>query len=322
MSRNYGLGTRDMASAGRIALNQAVERRDLSFASVDAIADRFSKFASYAKERGIGRMERVDADLVREYGRDLANQVCQDEMTASYAQNLVSALNTVMTQATRGEWQSVSPTKDCGIEQRSAIRETAPTGYDRQEFSRAVTALRESGMERQACIAELARELGLRSKEASLLDARAALAEANKTSAVTITEGTKGGRKRSFSLTLPTQLAVLTHAAAVQGKGRNLIPAENSWKEWRQGGLRDGREALQVHGIDDYRDLRAAYACERYEVLTGHPAPVMGGHISNRDADRKAREAISIELGHGHIDAGGRVKRIDVIAEYIGGRGK
>jgi hypothetical protein len=51
---------------------------------------------------------------------------------------------------------------------------------------------------------------------------------------------------------------------------------------------------------------------ERYEALTGHPAPVMGGHIDDRQADRDAREQISHELGH---------DRIEVVAEYIGGRG-
>ena len=106
-------------------------------------------------------------------------------MAASYAQNLVSAVNTVMTQATRGEWQSVSPTRECGIEQRSAIREDAPVGLVRQTFSRAMEAMRESG---------------LRSKEASLLDARSALAAARQAGAVTISEGTKGGRTREIPL--------------------------------------------------------------------------------------------------------------------------
>lgn len=312
MSRNYGLGSRDMSSAGRIALDQATGRGELSFASVDAIADRFSKFASYAKAEGIGRMERIDADQVREYGRKLADLVQRGDMAASYAQNLVSAVNTVMTQATRGEWQSVSPTRECGIEQRSAIREDAPTGFDRQTFSRAMEAMRESGMARQACIAELAREFGLRSKEASLLDTRSALAEARQAGTVTISEGAKGGRTREISLSSATQLEALSRAAGVQGKSRNLIPAEASWREWREGALRDGREAIQAHGIDDYHDLRAAYACERYETLTGHAAPVMGGHIEDRQADRDAREQISHELGH---------DRIEVVAEYIGGRG-
>ena len=166
-------------------------------------------------------------------------------------------------------------------------------------------------MARQACIAELAREFGLRSKEASLLDTRTALAEARKASTVTITEGAKGGRTRGLSLSSPTQLEVLSRAAEVQGNGRNLIPTEASWREWREGGLRDGREAIQERGIDGYHDLRAAYACERYEALTGHAAPVMGGHIDDRQADRNAREQITNELGH---------NRIDVVSEYIGGR--
>lgn len=312
MSRNYGLGTRDMSSAGRIVLDQAAGRGDLSFASVDAIADRFSKFASYAKAEGIGRMERIDAEQVRGYGRKLADLVRHGDMAASYAQNLISAVNTVMTQATRGEWRSVSPTRECGIEQRSALREDAPAGSDRQTFSLVVETMRESGMVRQACIAELAREFGLRSKEASLLDTRTALAEARRTGTVTISEGTKGGRTREIPLSSTTQLEVLSRAAEVQGNGRNLIPTEASWREWREGGLRDGREAIQTHGIDGYHDLRAAYACERYEALTGHAAPVMGGHIEDRQVDRDAREQISHELGH---------DRIEVVAEYIGGRG-
>jgi hypothetical protein len=45
--------------------------------------------------------------------------------------------------------------------------------------------------------------------------------------------------------------------------------------------------------------------------LTGWAAPVAGGEIADRDADREAREQIAEELGHG---------RIDVVSEYIGGR--
>ncbi|MDP1573136.1 MAG: hypothetical protein Q8M04_02750 [Pseudomonadota bacterium] len=70
-----------------------------------------------------------------------------------------------------------------------------------------------------------------------------------------------------------------------------------SWEEWREGGLRDGREALQKQGIAGYDDLRAAYICERYETMTSHPAPVLGGLITNRDKDREARERISQEQG-------------------------
>jgi hypothetical protein len=116
---------------------------------------------------------------------------------------------------------------------------------------------------------------------------------------------------RTPNLASPSQPPARARARA-KGNSRNLVPTEASWREWREGGLRDGRETIQEHGINGYHDLRAAYACERYETLTGHPAPVMGGLVEDRQVDRDAREQISHELGH---------DRIEVIAEYIGGRG-
>ncbi|MBI3774834.1 MAG: integrase, partial [Gammaproteobacteria bacterium] len=57
-------------------------------------------------------------------------------------------------------------------------------------------------------------------------------------------------------------------------------------------------------------DLRAAYACERYEQITGHPAPVVAGERqANKHDDQTARQIIAQELGHG---------RIDVAAAYLG----
>jgi len=73
------------------------------------------------------------------------------------------------------------------------------------------------------------------------------------------------------------------------------------------------RETLHAHGLKGFHELRAAYACERYEQLTGHAAPVNGGHCYriDRDLDEQARQQISLELGH---------NRIDVVSAYIGGR--
>ncbi|MCF7997248.1 MAG: hypothetical protein K9L32_09620 [Chromatiaceae bacterium] len=60
-----------------------------------------------------------------------------------------------------------------------------------------------------------------------------------------------------------------------------------------------------------YHDARAAFACERYQALSGQPAPVIAGgqHLADREADGQAREVIAVELGHG---------RTDVVAAYIG----
>ncbi len=313
MSTNYGLGSRYMSTAGQFACNASARAGTMSYSSAATVGERWSLFADWARsEGGAKKMEQVDAGLVARYGHMLAEQVDHGERSPAYAQNLVSAVNTVMDLATRGGWASVSPTRDCGIAQRCAVREEAPSSHDRDRYGQALEALRSRGLERQATVAELARELGLRSKEASLLDAHRALQEAQGRGAVAITAGTKGGRSREVPVLAARQMETLERAAAVQGADRSLVPAAQSWAQWRDGGLRDGREILQGQEMGGYHDLRAGYACERYDALTGHAAPVLGGEIRDRDADRAAREQIARELGHG---------RIDVVAEYIGGRG-
>lgn len=309
MSRNYGLGTRDMAQAGRMALAQACKRGELSFSSVDTISDRWAQFATYAKADGVGRMERITVELVQQYGRGLAEQVKAGQLSPAYAQNLISGVNSVLHQVR--EWRSVSPTKDCQIPERSHVRDTPPQGIERDGLGRALDALRDAGQHRSAAVAELARELGLRSKEASLLDAGKAFKEAENRGVVTISEGTKGGRAREVPIAAPAAREALQRAAAVQGSARAVMPPGQNWQQWREGGLRDARETLQAHGIDRLHDLRAAYACDRYQMLTGAAAPVAGGQILDRDADRLARGQISNELGH---------DRIEIVASYIGGR--
>ena len=158
---------------------------------------------------------------------------------------------------------------------------------------------------------ELARELGLRSKEASLLDARAALAEAQQRGALTISDGTKGGREREVPITNQGQREALDRAAQAQGDARAVIPADQNWKTWREGELRDARELVQEHTGGGLHDLRAAHACERYEQLTGHAAPCAGGEIADKARDEAARLAVAEELGHG---------RAEVVAEYVGSR--
>jgi hypothetical protein len=163
-------------------------------------------------------------------------------------------------------------------------------------------------------VVELARELGLRLREASMLDARAALRQARKQGAVNITAGTKGGRGHHIDRWVPvsgTTMGCLVRAAKAQGTGRNLIPSNLSWQQWN----------TRVHHVwarvrDDYslkklHDLRAAYACERYHALTGSVAPVIAGRrLADRSTDRAARNTIAQELGH---------VRSDVVAAYIGG---
>lgn len=304
VTRNLGLKTRDIKKAGEFSL----KRGNLSFSSAATIADRWKPFASYMTENNIKDLKDLSREDLIGYGVLLSDRVCDDEISVPYAQNLVSAVNTVMKMATLGAWHSVSPTLDCGIPERSHIRTSPPDGLCRDAFYRALNALDDEFSEGKA-VAILAREFGLRTKEAALLDSKKALEEAHDGGCVNITHGTKGGRKRKVPVSSSSQIQALEFCAFVQGQRNLLIPKDSNWEKFRGNQIRQMREALQKHGISRLHELRAAYACERYEQLSGVPAPVLGG--IETPLGHMARIKVAIELGHG---------RIDVTNSYLGGR--
>lgn len=311
MSRNYGLGQRDMGKAGEVALQNSAKAGEVSFSTAGTNAERWNTFTTWAKDEGVKKMENITPELVTQYGQELAERVASGSMAAATAQNYVSAVNSVMSIAAKGDWKSVSPTRDCEIAQRSAVRQDAPGALDLAAYSHAVEAVRAEVGERAGAVVELARELGLRSKEASLLDARGALVEAQARGVVTISDGTKGGRARDVPITSEAQVQALERAAQVQGDARAVMPPDQNWQSWRESDLRDARELVQATMGGGLHDLRAAYACERYKALTGHAAPCAGGEIRDRERDAAARLAVAKELGHG---------RAEVAAEYLGAR--
>ena len=91
----------------------------------------------------------------------------------------------------------------------------------------------------------------------------------------------------------------------------SIYEIDDDDRKWREGELREARELVQAATGGGLHDLRAAYACARYQHLTGHAAPCTGAAIQDKDRDAAARLAISEELGHG---------RADVTSEYLGGR--
>ena len=312
MANNFSLGARKMAIAGTYAAKAAARDGLISFSYSAGLSTAWKLFSQFSEEYGIKKMELITHDLLVGYGQELAMRVEDQDLEAGTAQGYVSAVNTIMRLATQGRWNSVSATKDCSIPKRSFSRINAPVALDRIMYLRALDTVRTDINERGASIIELCREIGLRSKEASLLDARKTMAEASKSGFMSISAGTKGGRDRMLKISTVTQVGALERACVVQGDDRSMIPAKQSWKQWREGDLREIREAVQmVLGGEGLHDLRSSYACERYEALTGFSAPVCGGERPNRDADRTARLQITKELGHG---------RIDVTNAYLGGQ--
>lgn len=308
--RNFGYG-KQMDWAGKQALRDRYGNG--RYGTVAGHTERWRQFVAWCREqRGIRDARRVDRSTVTAYGSGLAEKVTAKTMTVSYAQNLLSSVNVVLESLRGDRGIRVAPAALVG--QRSHVRTEPPAGLDRQAVRQCADQLREKGHERIASVVDLARELGLRLREASMLDARSALRQATTQGAVNITAGTKGGRGHHVDRWVPVTKVTtgcLERAAKAQGTGRNLIPADLTWRQWN----------TQVHHVwaavrDDFslrklHDLRAAYACERYRKLTGSVAPVIKGRrLADRDADRAARQTIAQELGHG---------RSDVVAAYIGG---
>lgn len=317
MSRNYDSGSRNMNIAGGFLLNRDRKRGNISYATEAAYSIEWNCFSEWCAIRGIKKMENVTFNFVQMYGIEQADMIDAEEISIGTAHNKVCAVNTVMRLAThqlpaKERWRSVSATKDCGIPKRSAIRQIPPTALDRAIYENALSTVIEKFGKKGRAIVELCREWGLRSKEASLLDVQNAAAEASDRGWITISKGTKGGLVRSIQLQTREQAAALVQAAEAQGDDLAVMPINENWKQWREGKLRAIRETIQENTFGDgLHDLRASYACERYQMITKNAAPCTGSKILNKAIDKVAREQISNELGH---------SRIDVVARYVGGR--
>jgi hypothetical protein len=210
-----------------------------------------------------------------------------------------------------------SPSKALGM-QRTSVRRSVPQGQDREHVKRIVDELCEHQQPRAAAIAQLARATGMRMRETILADLPRLQREAEQLGRINIQDGTKGGRSGASAprwITVDAHIRdALKFADQVSPNGsRNLLAPDESYLDFQRRIVRPARDILHQYSLKGFHELRAAYACERYEQITHHPAPINGGHCYQLDRrlDQDARLQISYELGHG---------RIGVLSAYIGGR--
>ena len=305
-ARNHGWG-RDLAYAGKAILQARFGGGH--FSSVASHAERWRCFAAWAKaQANLRDLRDLTPALVTQYAEALKGQ----GRAVATIQNRISTINVVLAYAREGHWTPVSPRALSG-EARSAVRIEAPASLDPAKVEVAQVALREAGLNRAAAVLGLARAFGMRSEEAVKANVNRLAKESARVRTINITDGTKGGRSvpRWVAVT-PIGHQALSAALAARPPGSaNLLRPDESYQSWRQGELHAGRTILHAHGLRGYHDARAAFACERYRELTGHPAPVVSGgqREAPQDTDHAARDIIAVELGHG---------RTDVVAAYIG----
>ncbi|WP_122419365.1 integrase domain-containing protein [Pseudomonas viridiflava] len=316
--RNFGYG-RQLSYAGQQAL------RDLfgggHYATVKAHSDRWQAFVRWCRSEdgpGFNDARQIDRQTLLDYAGHLRQQVEQGAIGIATAQNRLSSVNRTMA-ALRGD-QSVavpSPSKALGM-RRTNVRRSTPQGQDHEQVKRIVDVLCEHQMPRAAAIVQLARATGMRLREAILADLPRLKHETEHYGKINIRDGIQGGRSRASALRWITVndpiRDALKFAEQVSPNGiRNLLAPNESYVDLQRQIVRPAREILHSHNLKGFHELRAAYACERYEQSTHHLAPINGGRCYQLDRrlDQDARVQISYELGLG---------RIDLLSTYIGGR--
>ncbi len=316
--RNFGYG-RQLSYAGPKAL------RDLfgggHHATVKAHSDRWQAFVRWCRSEdgpGFNNAREIDRQTLLDYVEHLRQQVEQGAIGIATAQNRLSSVNRTMA-ALRGD-PSVkvpSPSMALGM-RRTSVRRSVPQGQDHEQVKRIVDVLCEHQIPRAAAIVQLARATGMRLREAILADLPRLKHENEHCGKINIRDGIQGGRShvsvlRWITVNDPIHDA-LKFAEQVSPNGsRNLLAPNESYVDLQRKIVRPAREILHSHNLKGFHELRVAYACERYEQITHHLAPINGGRCYQLDRrlDQDARVQISYELGLG---------RIDLLSNYIGSR--
>ena len=316
--RNFGYG-RQLSYAGPQAL------KDLfgggHYGTVKAHSDRWQAFVRWCRSEngpGFNDARQIDRQTLLDYAGHLRQQVEQGELAIATAQNRLSSVNRTLAALRGDQYVKVpNPSKALGM-RRTSVRCSVPQGQDREQVKRIVDVLCEHQLPRAAAIVQLARTTGMRMREAILANLPRLQREAEQLGRINIQDGTKGGRSGASA---PRWIRVDDHiretlrfAEQVSPDGsRNLLAPNESYLDFQRGIVRPARDILHKHNLKGFHELRAAYACERYEQITHHPAPINGGSCCqlDRHLDQAARAQISYELGHG---------RIDVVSVYIGGQ--
>ncbi len=319
-SRNMGRGrTPKYASRNKLEEHFAGGH----FGTVSAHSQRFNLFCDWMKEQlGITDLRKITIEHLLSYAAYLKQLMLDGKITVATATNRVSSCNVVF-EIIRGDNQvRIAKIGEVLGEKRSYIRRTVPDGMCLNDIVSLQQRLVDAGFTRVSAIVGLARACGMRLRETILADLPRLRREAARNGKINIQNGTKGGRKGAFAprwipVTEEIQ-AALDYAIEVSPKSsRNLLSPAETYRCFLRGPVEKARKELHWKGIKGFHELRAAYACSRYERLTGHPAPVVlkRKNLSpeERAADREARKIISRELGH---------ERTEITNSYLGSNSK
>lgn len=189
--RNHGHG-RSLKYAAKQALNVFIGDR---FSTIASHCHRFNLFADFCKKYNTNYSVFITQQLFENYAFVIQKRVFVGDISTHYAHNLISSVNVVMYAFRRDKQIWLSPKKLFGP--RCHIRKVAPH-MSLITVKKACKKIRIKAGDDIALLIWLARILGLRFREAILIDAKKALKQARENDFVDVRRGTKGGRGRKI----------------------------------------------------------------------------------------------------------------------------
>jgi len=284
MTKKSSLANRSLHRDTRQALNTGFGEGH--FGTKAAYRSRFGDFEKFASSRGIYSHKHINRTLVDDYIVQLQTRIHEGTLAVSTATNRLSAVNVVLELVVGDSRYYRAPRQY--FPARHYTRTSVPGGLDLSVVVDVYQHLSEQAQLEFGIFILMMRVLGLRIKEAILQDYARMLTEVPQ-GYVTVVEGTKNGRGRFFQRKVPIDaifVPTLALAASLQNGRNNLIPEGIRYKTILRRFRYRYKQVRTLFGLDRPHDLRAAYACDRYETLTGFAAPVLvGKRLPSKEAD-------------------------------------
>lgn len=319
-SVNFGHG-RSPEFAAKHALREHFG--DGHHGTVHAHTQRFNLFCEWLRdEHSINDLCRVSTELIAAYAVYLRFLILDQKIAIATATNRISTVNVVLNIMRDDNKIRMDNIGIALGQKRSYIRRRIPDGMYLDAVAKLRQQLIDANFIRVAAIVGLARTLGMRLRETILADLPRLQMEANKFGLINIQDGTKGGRCGAFAprwipVTLEIQEAINYAHNVSPDNSRNLLSNNENYIGFIRHNVNPARQILHLNGIRGFHELRAAYACDRYQRLVGRPAPVIS-RPENQSSEHQqltsnARQIISRELGH---------ERLEVTNSYLGSEKK
>lgn len=276
-----------MASDFLFACNQILKHnRDGSFATQTDRRRTFALIDRQLREQGINKLKLKN--LGSRHVEALLNRWQQEGLSAGTIKNRMAHIR----------WMSEKIGKNGLISQNNAI-----LGIEARQYVTNRDLSSRLDLERLKLVCDdhlqvsfqLQQLFGLRREESMKLQPHLAVR-----GDVLHLDKTKGNRPRDIPVRTPEQRALLEQAKLLAGGG-SLIPPDLKYVEQ----LNRYKTACIKMGLNKAHGLRHGYAQQRYLELTGRPCAACGGLKRGemspeiRQEDRKIRQIITEELGHG-----------------------